>query len=76
VSLCETNLLSSIKKTNHKDDTVTKQVAPFIYNKLDKDTLVICGIHLDNATKEDIDIVLSNTQECVDKFINMQRGNK
>ncbi|MBL6969787.1 MAG: hypothetical protein ISR68_00140 [Campylobacterales bacterium] len=55
---------------------MTKQVAPFIYNKLDKDTLVICGIHLDNATKEDIDIVLSNTQQCVDKFINMQRGNK
>jgi hypothetical protein len=69
VSLSEANLLSSIKKTNHKDYVVSKMLAPIIYKKLNKDTLVVCGIHLDNATKTDIDILLKNARICVNNFI-------
>lgn len=76
MSLCEANLLSSIKKTNHKDDIVTKQVAPLIYEKLGKDTLVICGIHLDHATKEDINILLKNARMCIDNLILRERNDK
>ena len=69
VSLIDANLLSSIKKTNHKDDIVSNIVAPIIYKKLNKDTLVICGIHLDNATKDDINILVENAKICVNNFI-------
>jgi hypothetical protein len=69
VSLIEANLLSSIKKTNHKDDVVSNIVAPIIYEKLHKDTLVVCGIHLDNASKNDIEILINNAKICVNNFI-------
>jgi hypothetical protein len=69
VSLIDANLLSSIKKTNHKDDIVSNIVAPIIYKELNKDTLVVCGIHLNNATKDDINILVENAKICVNNFI-------
>ena len=69
ISLLENNSFSSISKKNHKDTYVTKMIAPIIYNALHKDVLVICGIHLDDATEEDINIVLTNTHQCVEEFL-------
>jgi hypothetical protein len=69
ISLLENNSFTSISKKNHKDTYVTKMIAPIIYNALHKDVLVVCGIHLDDATKEDIDTVLANTHKCVEEFL-------
>ena len=69
MSLLENNSFTSISKENHKDTFVTKMIAPIIYNALQKDVLVVCGIHLDDATKEDIDAVLFNTHACVEEFL-------
>lgn len=69
VSLIENGSFSSIAKKGHKDDVISNMVAPLIYDELKKDTLVICGIHLDNATKEEIDIMVNNAQKCVEEFL-------
>ncbi len=69
LSLIENNALSSLRKMGHKDDIVSNIAASLIYDKIKKDTLVICGIHLDNATKNDIAILVDNAQKCVEKFL-------
>ncbi len=69
VSLVESNSCSSIYKKNHKDNVISDMVAPIIYNSLKKDTLVVCGIHLDDATLDDIDILINNAQDCAKKFL-------
>ena len=47
----------------------TERMASIIYDKIKKDILVICGIHINNATKEEIDILVNNAQKCVDIFL-------
>jgi hypothetical protein len=69
VSLLENNSFSTISKKDHKDTIISKMVAPTIYDAIKKDVLVVCGIHLDDATKEDIDILIENTQQCVEEFL-------
>ena len=69
ISLAENNSFSTIAKTGHKDDIISNMAASLIYERLKKDTAVICGIHLDNATAEEIDIVVNNAQRCVEEFL-------
>ena len=44
-------------------------MASIIYDKMKKDILVICGIHIDDATDKEIDILVNNAQKCVDIFL-------
>ena len=69
VSLIENNSFSTIGKKKHKDNIISNMVAPMIYDALKKDTLVVCGIHIDNATPQEIDILINNAQECVKDFL-------
>ncbi len=39
-----------------------------IYDKIRKDILVICGIHISNASKEEIDILVNNAQNVLISF--------
>ncbi len=69
VSLVDNGGILSIIKQGHKDDIISSMVAPIIYEKTKKDTLVICGIHLDNITKDGIDILINNARICTDKLL-------
>ena len=69
VSLIENDILSTISKQNHKDTVISKIVASIIFNDLKKDVLVICGIHIDDITKDEIDILINNTKNCVKQFL-------
>ena len=69
LSLLENNSFTSISKKNHKDTVITKTIAPMIFDAVKKDVLVVCGIHLNDATKEDIDIMAYNTKQCVKEFL-------
>ena len=69
VSLVENNSFSNMYKKNHKDNVISDMVAPFIYDSLKKDILVICGIHIDDATPDDIDTLINNAKECAEKFL-------
>jgi len=36
---------------------------------LKRDVLVICGIHIDDATNNQIDLVMQNVEKCIQKLI-------
>jgi len=66
--------IQTISKKNHKDYIVAEQLIEVIYDKIKKDSLVVCGIHIDHATKEEIDILVQNAQKCVDIFLKETDG--
>ena len=68
--------LQTIIKKGHKDHIVAERMANIIYDKIGKDLLVICGIHIDNASKEEIDILVDNTQACVNIFLKETDGRR
>ena len=51
-------------------------MANIIYDTIGKDLLVVCGIHIDNASKEEIDILVDNTQACVNIFLKETDGRR
>ena len=61
--------LQTMIKKGHKDHIISEKMANIIYDKIGKDLLVICGIHIDDASKEEIDILVDNTQVCVDRLL-------
>lgn len=61
--------LQTMIKKGHKDHVISERMANIIYDTIGKDLLVVCGIHIDDASKEEIDILVDNTQTCVDRFI-------
>lgn len=56
-------------KKDHKDHIVSEKMANIIYDKIGKDLLVICGIHIEDARKEEIDSLVRNAKECVEQFL-------
>jgi len=69
----ETDHLQTISKQGHKDHIVSEKMANIIYDTIGKDLLVVCGIHIDVASKEEIDILVDNAQACVDRFIEKEK---
>ena len=61
--------LQTIIKKGHQDHVIPERMANIIYDTIRKDLLVVCGIHIDDASKEEIDILVDNAQECVSLFI-------
>lgn len=66
--------IQTISKKNHKDYVVAEQLIELIYDTIKKDILVVCGIHIDHATKEEIDILIQNARKCVDIFLKETDG--
>jgi len=61
--------LQTIIKKGHQDHVVSEKMANIIYDTIGKDLLVVCGIHIDDASKEEIDILVDNAQVCVKRFL-------
>ena len=61
--------LQTMIKKGHQDHVVSEKMANIIYDTIGKDLVVVCGIHIDDASKEEIDILVGNAQACVDRFI-------
>lgn len=61
--------LQTISKKGHKDHIVSERIANIIYDRIGKDLLVICGIHIEDASKEEIDSLVRHSTECVEKFL-------
>ena len=66
--------LQTMIKKGHQDHVVSEKMANIIYDTIEKDLLVVCGIHIDDASKEEIDILVDNTQACVDIFLKETDG--
>jgi len=61
--------LQTMIKKGHKDHIISEKMANIIYDTMEKDLLVICGIHIDDASTEEIDSLLRNAKECVEQFL-------
>jgi hypothetical protein len=53
----------TIKFENHYDYVVLEIIADVACKKYDRNIVVIGGIHIDNASKEEIEIIIKNCKE-------------
>jgi hypothetical protein len=61
VVICEPDKkINVIKLKNHYDYIVLKIISEEISKKYNTKAIVIGGIHIDNATKKEIDIIVNN----------------
>ena len=72
----EKDHLQTIIKKGHQDHVISEKIANIIYDTIEKDLLVVCGIHIDDASKEEIDILIGNAQVCVDIFLKETDGRR
>lgn len=67
-----------IPVAGHKDVIVGEQAAIFISQKTGQTVAVTAGIHIENATSEDLEILKKNCFEgaklVVEKYLNKQKG--
>ena len=61
--------LQTIIKKGHQDHIISERMASIIYDTIKEDLLVVCGIHIDDASNEEIDILINNAQACTDIFL-------
>lgn len=54
----------------HKDYLVSHIAAQKIFNETGRNTLVIAGIHVDDASGEDIRELMNNAEECIRRLVN------
>lgn len=65
----QTSSSSLLTVYGHKDGEIAKPLAEQVSKKIKKTVIVIVGIHLDNATKLDINKLVNNANSEVDKFL-------
>lgn len=66
IVLCETGKEPVVVKIeNHYDHQVLKPIAEEACKKYNQKVVAIGGIHIDNATKEEIDILVNNCKELI-----------
>ena len=58
----------TVKFENHYDYVVLEIIAEAACKKYKKNIVVMGGIHIDNATKEEIEIVLNNCKKLSEKI--------
>jgi hypothetical protein len=57
----------------HKDHVVSSRAAMRVSKEMGKTCVVVTGIHIDNATKRDIELLLENSEKCLDLLIGMMK---
>ena len=72
----EKDHVQTIIKKGHQDHVISEKIANIIYDTIEKDLLVVCGIHIDDASKEEIAILVDNAQSCVDIFLKETDGRR
>lgn len=53
----------------HKEEDIARQFAEKTCVKIRKPVVCVCGIHIENATKEDIKILVGNTKKLLKIFL-------
>ncbi len=58
---------SVLTRLGHKDDAIAQMAARSISKHVKKPACVICGIHLDNITDEEIQEILNNCTDLIEE---------
>ncbi len=69
ITLAEKRGLQTIGKLGHRDDIVSQSVAKILHAGLGEDITVVCGIHIDHGTKEEIETLVANAQQCATHYL-------
>ena len=68
VVICEPGKPSlAIGLTGHYDDIVLKPIAELACKKYKTKVVVLGGVHVDHATKQEIDLLIENSKKLVEK---------
>lgn len=67
VTSCTTSV---INRLSHKDDSIITPIAEAICKKTDSMVVASGGVHIDNASEEDIKRLIHNMEEIKDKLMN------
>ncbi|MGQ9759158.1 MAG: prenylated flavin chaperone LpdD [Candidatus Methanomethylicaceae archaeon] len=54
----------TISLLEHKDYIITHNASQIICKETGRNTTVLSGIHIDNASEKDIEVILRNSKEC------------
>ena len=72
-SLCDSKVISAttsvLNLIGHKDDEVARYVSHELSSKLNKNVVVTCGIHIDNITGEEINIIVKLLKELTETLV-------
>ena len=60
---------SVVTRLGHKDDTIAQKAACLISKACQRPACVVAGIHIDNISEEEINIILENVRLAVEEFI-------
>ncbi len=66
---------SVITLVGHKEDDLAKEIAEDITKITGRTTIVIAGLHINQASPKDIDILISNVNKLVNKLKNLLKRN-
>jgi gallate decarboxylase subunit D len=61
--------VSVITRLGHKDDAIAQKAAYEISKNFQITVCVIAGVHIDNISKEEIEVILRNTSGIIQTFI-------
>lgn len=64
---------SVLNLVGHKDDEAARYVSHTLSSALKKNTVVTCGIHVDNITNDEIKLVFTLLQQLTDTVIQQYR---
>lgn len=53
----------------HKEDELVKPIAELLVKELNQTTVVVAGVHVENATEEDIKRLVNNSMKSIDRLI-------
>ena len=62
------NSVSTITLLGHKDDYLTREAAYLLGKHTQKPVGVICGVHVENITREEISQIMDNTKAAVEEI--------
>jgi hypothetical protein len=60
---------SILNNIGHKDDVIARDASEKMAKKFEIPTVVVAGIHIDDASKEDIDTLMKNANKITEKMI-------
>lgn len=62
---------SVLTLTGHKDDDLARMVSASLASKLNTNVIVVCGVHLDGITREEIDTVCRIAMESAEVIVKL-----
>ncbi|WP_066636197.1 hypothetical protein [Desulfolucanica intricata] len=65
-----------VPRLGHREDEIAKPIAEEIAKKLRQTVVLTAGIHIDNATPEEIKILVDNCRKATHQFINKVKENE